>query len=80
MCVYKAVRFPGTGVTDRCELPRGFWKWNPGPPEEQPVPLHAKPSLQPLPGSFKNNPPPGRESSVYLLASDIYFPVLLYFR
>lgn len=83
MCVgvlYMAVRFPGPGITDRCELPCGFWKWNADPPEDQPVPLNAKPSLQPLPGSFKNNLPPGRESSIYMLASDISFPVLLYFR
>jgi hypothetical protein len=41
------MRPPGTGVTDGCELPCGCWKLNPGPLEEQPVLLTAKPSLQP---------------------------------
>ena len=38
---------PGTGVTNGCELPRGFWEVNPGPLQEQPEILTAQPSLQP---------------------------------
>ncbi|KAL6074356.1 hypothetical protein STEG23_012106, partial [Scotinomys teguina] len=52
-------RSPGTGVTDSCELPCGFWDLNPGPLEEQPVLLTAEPSLQPPETCFKGpkNPP-----------------------
>jgi hypothetical protein len=28
---------PGTGVTEGCELPCGYWELNSGPLEEQPV-------------------------------------------
>jgi hypothetical protein len=42
------VAFPGTEVTDNCELSHGCWELNPGPLEEQPVLLTAEPSLQPL--------------------------------
>jgi hypothetical protein len=42
--LYEGVEFPGTGVTDRCKLPCGCWKLNPGPLEEQPV-LTTYPSL-----------------------------------
>ena len=39
---------PGTGVTDSCELPYGYWESNPSPLEEQPVLLITEPSsLQP---------------------------------
>ena len=31
------VRVSGTGVTDSCELPCGYWELNPSPLEEQPV-------------------------------------------
>jgi E3 ubiquitin-protein ligase NEDD4 len=40
----KAIRSPGTVVTDCCELPCGCWKSNPGPVEEQPVLLTSEPS------------------------------------
>jgi hypothetical protein len=39
------IRFPGTGVTDGCELSFGCWESNLDPLEEQPVPLTAEPSL-----------------------------------
>ena len=42
----EGVRSPGTGVTDNCELPCGYWELNPGPLEEQAVLLTAEPSLQ----------------------------------
>jgi len=38
---------PGTGVTDGCEPPCGFWELNPSPLQEQQVLLISKPSLQP---------------------------------
>ena len=41
------IRFPETGVTDRCEMPCGYWALNASPLEEQPVLLTAEPSLQP---------------------------------
>ena len=31
----EGVRSPGTGVTDKCELPCGCWEMNLGPLEEQ---------------------------------------------
>ena len=37
-----------TGVTDHYEQPCGCWELNPGPLEEQCVPLTTEPSLQPL--------------------------------
>ena len=39
------VGFPGTGVTDGCQLPFVFWESNPGPQKEQQVLLTAEPSL-----------------------------------
>ena len=42
-----SVRCPGTGVTDRCELPCGFWALNRSLWEEQPVILTAELTLQP---------------------------------
>jgi hypothetical protein len=38
---------PGTGVTDSCKPPSGFWKLNLGPLEEQPELLTTELSLQP---------------------------------
>lgn len=26
---------PGTGITNGCEQPSGYWEWNPGPVQEQ---------------------------------------------
>lgn len=46
MCVRMSVHYvcavpieeeDGTWITDNHELPRGFWEWNPGPPQEQQV-------------------------------------------
>ena len=48
----EGVRSSGTGVTDRFELPYGFWELNPGLLEEQAVFLTAEPSLQPWLLSF----------------------------
>jgi hypothetical protein len=48
VCLCEAVRSPGTGVTDSCELPCGYWELNPVCPEEQTVILTTEPSLQPL--------------------------------
>ena len=42
------VRFPGTGITENCELPCRSWELNPGPLKKQPVLLTTEPSLQPL--------------------------------
>jgi hypothetical protein len=42
----QGIRSPGTGVTDSCDLPCGFWELN--PLEEHPVLLATEPSLQPL--------------------------------
>jgi hypothetical protein len=41
-------RSPGTGVTDSCKLPRGWWERNLDPLQEQPVLLAPEPFLQPL--------------------------------
>ena len=41
----------GTGVTEGCEQPRGFWELNPGLLEEQSVLLIDEPS-SPAPQSF----------------------------
>lgn len=41
-------RSPGTGVTDSCKLPHGWWELNPDPLQEQPVLLAPEPFLQPL--------------------------------
>ena len=51
VCLCEGVRssetgVTGTGVTDSCELPHGFWELNPGPLEEQSVLLTTKQSLQ----------------------------------
>ena len=45
--VCKGVRFPGTGVSDSCVLPRGCWQLNLSPLEEQSVLLTTEPSPQP---------------------------------
>ena len=37
------IRYPGTGVTDDCELPCGCQELNSGPVEEQQVLLTAEP-------------------------------------
>ena len=48
MCIwYEGVRFPGTGVTDSCELSCGCWELNLGPLGKQPVLQTAEPSVQP---------------------------------
>ena len=44
--------FPGTGVTDGCHSPRGFWESNLDPLQEHHVPLTTNLSLQPQ-KSFK---------------------------
>lgn len=44
----EGVGSPGTGVTDGCQLPCGFWESNPDPQKEQPVLLTAGPSLHPV--------------------------------
>ena len=41
------VKYPGTGITESCELPCGCWELNPGLLEEQSVLLTPEPSLQP---------------------------------
>ena len=46
--MYKGVESPGTGVTDSCELPCGWWALNLGRLEGQLVLLTCEPSLQPL--------------------------------
>lgn len=55
MCFYlcslhvcEGIRNPGTGVTDKCELPCGCWEMNPGPLEELPVLLTTEPCLEPV--------------------------------
>jgi hypothetical protein len=45
MHLWEDIRFPGTGVTDRCELPCRCWGLNRGPLEERPVLLTTKKSL-----------------------------------
>jgi hypothetical protein len=42
----EGVEFPRIGVIAGCELPCGCWGLNPGPLEEQPVLLTAKPLFQ----------------------------------
>ena len=48
-CLYvylcEGVRSSLTGVTDSCELPRGYQELNWGPLEEQPVLLNTEPSV-----------------------------------
>lgn len=46
MCLCEGAESPGAGVTDCWELLHGCWKLNPGPVEEWPVLLTAKPSVQ----------------------------------
>lgn len=50
----KGLRYPGTVVTDSCNLLRGCWISNAGPLEEQTVLLPTEPPLQPL--AQNNNP------------------------
>ena len=52
VCLCEDVRYPGTGVTDSCELPCGCWELNPGALEEQAVLLTTEPSLQLIVFSF----------------------------
>lgn len=50
-CLWRAVegiRFPGTGVRDRCELLYRFWDPNTDPTQEQQVLLTTEPSLRPV--------------------------------
>ena len=49
------IRSPETGITDRCELPHGYWELNSGPLEEQPVLLIFESSLQPSASHFKDS-------------------------
>jgi hypothetical protein len=35
-------------IIDGCEPPRGYWKLNSGPQEEQTMPFTSEPSLQPV--------------------------------
>lgn len=37
VCLCEGIRSPGTGVTDRCEMPCGWWEFNLGSLEEQPL-------------------------------------------
>ena len=48
----RGMRPCGTGVTDGCEPPHGYWELNSGPLEEQPVLLITEPSFQPLHSGF----------------------------
>jgi hypothetical protein len=41
----KSVGSPGTGVTDGCKPPCGFWELNVGPLQEQQVLFTAEPSV-----------------------------------
>ena len=45
VCLCEGVRASGTGVTNNCELPCGFWELNPGHLEEHLVLLTADQSL-----------------------------------
>ena len=65
-----SVRSPGTGVTDRCELPCGCWGWNPSPLEEQPVLLTAESSLQ-AQKCFKINVQVSQGAELTILVADI---------
>lgn len=51
MC--RGARFPGTGVTDACELPCGCWKSNQGCLQDPSGLLATESSLQPQEKSFK---------------------------
>ena len=46
MSVCVCIRSSGTGVTDSCELPCGYWKLKLDPLEELPVLLTTEPSVQ----------------------------------
>lgn len=48
----EGVRSPGTGVTDCCESPYGYWETNTGPLQEQQVLLVDKLLFQPNLFSF----------------------------
>ena len=48
----KRTEFPGTGVSDRYELPCGCWELNPGLLQEQPVLLTSEASPAPVHLSF----------------------------
>lgn len=48
VCSPKEARTSRDGNTGDCEPPCGGWKVNLDPLEEQPAPLTAEPSLQPL--------------------------------
>ena len=86
----EGVRSPGTGITEGCELPRGYWELNLGPLEEQPVYLTTEPSLQlPMERSFLSycfkcwsplkHPPrdPHSITITYQLCGGIFSPVKL---
>lgn len=42
------IGYPRAGVKDDCDLPRGWWEQNPGPPQEHQVLLPAEPALEPI--------------------------------
>lgn len=44
----ESIRSLETGVVDSYEQPYRLWEFNPGPLEDQLVPLTIEPSLQPL--------------------------------
>ena len=48
VCLCDGMKYSGTGVTERYELPCVCWELNQGPLEEQPVFLTPEPPLQPL--------------------------------
>ena len=47
ICLCEGVGSPGTGVTDNCVVPCGYWELNPSPLQEQSVFLTSETSLQP---------------------------------
>jgi hypothetical protein len=49
----KGIRSPGTGVTNGCELPQGFWESNQGALEKLPVFLATEPSLKIISSPFQ---------------------------
>ena len=52
------IGFPGTRVTDGCELPDGCWEPNLDPPEDQYVFLTTAPFLHPLVSFFNRDTSP----------------------
>ena len=48
ICLCEGVDYPGTAVTDSCQLPCGCQELSAGPLQEQSVLLTAAPSLFPL--------------------------------